>query len=304
MKEHRRLGLGLDALLGGTAVEPVAVIAPPSADVATIDPAPPPRNGDGFMFAPVDELRPNPHQPRTVFDEEELQSLSESIKSSGVLQPIVARRRDGMLEVVAGERRLRAARLAGLSRVPVVVRQVDDRAMLQMALIENLQRRDLNPMEKARAFRQLIQDNGWSQDQAAQAVGLGRPTVANFLRLLELPADVQAAVANGSITMGHARPLVGMMNEAARLALLKRIVAEDLSARAVEKIVAAQPQAKTRPSAKHHGDPHLKDLERKLSQHLGTKVEIASRGKGGTVLVHWYSNAQFGEMMRRMGVKA
>src|SRR5262245_24490462 len=193
MKDNRRLGLGLDALLGASAAEPVAVAAPP--------PEGPARNGDGLVYAPLDELRPNPHQPRTVFDEEDLDSLAASIKSSGVLQPIVARRRDGMLEIVAGERRFRAARKAGLDRLPVIVRNVDDHAMLQMALIENLQRRDLNPLEKARAFRQLMQANAWSQEEAAKAIGLGRPTVANFLRLLDLPADVPEAVDAGTRSM-------------------------------------------------------------------------------------------------------
>jgi len=297
MKDIRRLGLGLDALLGASAAEPVAIAAPP--------PEAPARNGDGLYYASLDELRANPHQPRTRFSEDELASLAESIKSSGVLQPIVARRRDGMLEIVAGERRFRAARRAGLDRIPVIVRNVDDHAMLQMALIENLQRQDLNPLEKARAFRELMQANGWSQDEAAKAVGLGRPTIANFLRLLELPADVQEAVAAGTLTMGHARALLAVTDSVKRLALMKRIVAEDLSVRAVESLAAAQPGAKPR----HRGskfdakkDAHLLDLERRLSQHLGTKVEIDAKGTTGSISIRYYSNAQFGEVMRRMGL--
>lgn len=296
MKENRRLGLGLDALLGASA-EPVAVVAPPA-------PAAPGRPGDGLLYASLDELRPNPHQPRTVFDEADLESLAASIKSSGVLQPIIARRRDGMLEIVAGERRFRAARKAGLDQIPVVIRNVDDQAMLQMALIENLQRRDLNPLEKARAFRQLMQANGWSQDEASQALGLGRPTVANFLRLLELPTDIQEAVAGGTLSMGHARALLAVTNAMTRVALMKRIVAEDLSVRAVEKLASAQPEARPR----HRGskfaakkDAHLADLEKKLSHHLGTKVEIEAKGPAGTISIHYYSNAQFGEVMRRIG---
>ena len=300
MKDTRRLGLGLDALLGASASEPVAVA-----------PAPPPEssggNGEGLRYAPLDELRPNPHQPRTVFDEGDLDSLAESIKSSGVLQPIVARRRDGMLEIVAGERRFRAARKAGLDRIPVIIRNVDDHAMLQMALIENLQRRDLNPLEKARAFRELMQANSWSQEEAAKAVGLGRPTVANFLRLLELPTDVQEAVANGTLTMGHARALLAVTNPAARLAMMKKIVAEDLSVRAVESLAAAEPEARVKPRGKKFDakkDPHIADLERKLSHHLATKVEIETSGSTGTITIRYYSNAQFGELMKKMGVKA
>jgi ParB family chromosome partitioning protein len=297
MKDNRRLGLGLDALLGAGAAEPVAIAAP--------QPDAPARNGDGLVYAPLDEVRPNPHQPRTTFNDEDLDSLAASIKTSGVLQPIVTRRREGMYEIVAGERRFRAARLAGLDRVPVIVRNVDDHAMLQMALIENLQRRDLNPLEKARAFKQLMADNAWSQEEAANAVGLGRPTVANFLRLLELPPDIQEAVAGGTLSMGHARALLSVTDAARRLVLMKRIVAEDLSVRAVEQLAALQPEAKSR----HRGDKfparkdaHITDLERKLSQHLGTKVEIETGGTGGTIAIRYYSNAQFGEVMRRMGV--
>ncbi|HKS16476.1 MAG TPA: ParB/RepB/Spo0J family partition protein [Planctomycetota bacterium] len=298
MKDNRRLGLGLDALLGASAVEPVAVAAAPPPEASG-------RNGDGLLYAPLDQVRPNPHQPRTSFDEEDLESLAASIKSSGVLQPIVARRRDGMYEIVAGERRFRAARRAGLDRIPVVVRNVDDHAMLQMALIENLQRRDLNPLEKARAFRELMHANSWSQEEAAHAVGLGRPTVANFLRLLELPADVQDAVAGGTISMGHARALLTVAESTARLALMKKIVAEDLSVRAVEKLASVQAKPRHR-GAKFEAkkDAHLADLERKLSQHLGTKVEIEARGPSGTIAIRYYSNAQFGEVMRRMGLTA
>lgn len=299
MKDTRRLGLGLDALLGASASEPVAVAAPQAGTPA--------RNGEGLLYAPLDELRPNPNQPRTTFSEEDLDGLAASIKSSGVLQPIVARRRDGMLEIVAGERRFRAARRAGLDRIPVIVRNVDDHDMLQMALIENLQRRDLNPLEKARAFRELMRANSWSQEEAANAVGLGRPTVANFLRLLELPQDVQEAVAGGTISMGHARALLSVADPILRLGLMKKIVAEDLSVRAVEMLASVQPQAKPR----HRGskfaakkDAHIADLERKLSQHLGTKVEIEPRGPAGTIAIRYYSNAQFGEVMRRMGVTA
>ncbi len=287
--KDRRLGLGLDALLGGAGTEP-------SAEAAAVRPAAIPPTDAG-----LDELSPNPHNPRATFDEEELKSLSESIRQSGVLQPVVVRLKAGAMEIVAGERRWRAAKLAGLVRVPIVVREVSDAQMLQVALVENLQRQDLNPIEKARAFRQLLQLNGWSQDQAAAALGLARPTVANFLRLLELPADVQDAVARGAISMGHARALLGTTNVATRLLILKKIVAEDLSVRAVEKLVAAQPQAKPKAGPKSK-DPYIADLEQKLGQHFGTKVEIATRGKGGSITLHYYSNAHFTELMRKVGV--
>lgn len=290
--KDRRLGLGLDALLGGVDTEPSPV--PVLADPAPRPAGPPTEAG-------LDELCPNPHNPRTVFDEEDLRSLAESIRETGVLQPVVVRLKAGRMEIVAGERRWRAAKIAGLPRVPVAVRNVDDAQMLRIALVENLQRKDLNPIEKARAFRELMQSNDWTQDQAAQAVGMARASVANFLRLLELPADVQEALARGAITMGHARALLGTSNVATRLLLLKKILTDDLSVRATEKLVSYQPSAKTRPPAKAK-DPYLADVEQKLGQHFGTKVEIASRGKGGTLTLSWYSNAHFAELMRKIGV--
>lgn len=290
----RRLGLGLDALLGGTIVEPVPIPGvgdAPSGDL------------DHPVELDLQDLKPNPRQPRNVFDEEDLRSLADSIRQSGVLQPILVRRQNGGFEIVAGERRLRAAKIAGLTRVPVVVRDIDDQSLLQIALIENLQRRDLNAMEKARAFKQLLDLNGWTQDQAAQALGLGRPTVANFLRLLELPSDIQEAVSGGAITMGHARALLATSNVTYRMLLLKKIVADDLSVRAVEQLIAAQAKSGRKPvRAAREKDAYITDLEQKLGQFFGTKVGIDSSGKGGTITLQWYSNQHFGEILRKVGM--
>ncbi len=274
----RKLGLGLDALLSGAA---------------------PAREGSD---AAVDEIRPNPFQPRSLFDEEDLKSLAASIRASGVLQPLVVRPRDGAFELVAGERRLRAAKLAGLARVPVVVRETDDRAMLQLALVENVQRRDLNPMEKARSFRQLQQLNAWTQDQAAEAVGLSRPTVANFIRLLDLPPEVQEAVSRGTISMGHARALLGTSNRGLQLRLVQQTVAEDLSVRAVERMVAASGAGRPRPAPAAAKEPYIADLERRLSQFFGTRVTLKTRAKGGEMVVEWFSNEQFNGLLKKLGV--
>jgi ParB family chromosome partitioning protein len=299
MKDNRRLGLGLEALLAGSALDPVPAIA--GTEINRPAPSPATRTVNGLIEAGIDELRPNPWQPRGVFDEDEIKSLADSIRRTGMLQPIVARRREGMLEIVAGERRFRAARAAGLARVPVIVRAVDDHDMLQMALVENLHRRDLNPIEKARAFRQLMQMNSWTQDEAADALGLARPTVSNFLRIMELQPEIQDAVSRGAISMGHARALLGAVHPATRLGLLKRILTEDLSVRAVERLVAAQ-AAPAKPASTRSRDAHIDDLEQRISQHLGTKVEMTSRGKGGTLVIHWYSNEQFNQVLRKLGV--
>ncbi len=281
----RKLGLGLDALLNGP--HEVAERAVHEASAGN---------------APVDQIRANPSQPRTFFDEEGLASLAASIKASGVIEPLVVRRRDGAFELVAGERRLRAAKMAGLTRVPIVVREVDDREMLQLALIENIQRRDLNPMEKARAFRQLMEVNAWTQDQAAEAVGLGRPTVANFLRLLELPVEIQEAVSRGTLSMGHARALLGTANRTLQIRVLRQTLTEDLSVRAVEKLIsAAAPKTLSKASGAQK-EPYVVDLERRLSQFFGTRVTLVQRSKGGDMIVEWFSNEQFNGLIRKLGV--
>ncbi len=205
MSQVRRLGMGLGALLGGEGESS--------------------NNNEQQGTVEVSLIRPNPFQPRAEFDEGEIAALAESLKRQGVLQPVVVRPAEGgFYELVAGERRWRASKKAGLDRIPAVIREVDDRRMLEMALVENIQRRDLNPIEKARAFRQLMQLNSWTQEEVADAVGLGRPTVANFIRLLELPPEIQEAVSRGTITMGHARALLGVAPRSAQLQMLRRII--------------------------------------------------------------------------------
>jgi ParB family chromosome partitioning protein len=281
-----RLGLGLDALLGSDPA-PVAIAE---------------SRRDGVADLPLAEIRPNPWQPRAAFDEEDLRSLAASIRASGVIQPVVVRRSAPGYELVAGERRFRAAKLAGLAAIPAVVRDVDERSMLVLALVENLQRRDLNAIEKAKALRQLMQMNTWTQEQAAESVGLSRPTVANFLRLLELPAEAQEAVSRGTLTMGHARALLATSNAALQRQLLKRIVDEDLSVRVVEKIVAGAAPAKAGRPAARRKDPAVEDLEQRLTQFFGTRVELVMRTRGGQIVVNWFSTDQFNGLLRKLGV--
>lgn len=281
MKE-KRLGMGLDALLGGGPKEAVTPDSNP--DLA------------------LDQLRPNPYQPRVNFDDEETVSLAESIRRSGVLQPIVVRRQNGVHEIVAGERRYRAAQLAGLERIPVVVREVSDDEMLTLALIENIHRKDLNPIEKARAFRQLIQQQGWTQEQAAEALSLARPTIANFIRLLDLPPEIQEAVSRGTIAMGHARALVGLTNRAQLARFLQRVVNEDLSVRALEHLVATEART-ARKAPRSKKEAHIADLEQRLTDHLGTKVQVRPRGSAGEVVIQYYSTDQFNGLIQQLGLK-
>ncbi len=285
MTQVRRLGMGLDALLGGGAV----VTAAPEAATAAAPQAP--------STVETESIRPNPFQPRSTFDEEEIRALAESLKRDGMLQPLVVRPSGGLYQLVAGERRWRAAKAAGLERVPALVREVDDRKMLELALVENIQRRDLNPIEKARAFRQLMQLNSWTQEQVADAVGLGRPTVANFIRLLDLPQEAQEAVSRGTITMGHARALLAAPSRAAQLRLLQRVILEDLSVRDLERLISRRP-APAKPSDGRPREPYLAELEQKLMDKLGFRVEIMPEA----IVIPYGSDEQLTAILRRMGV--
>ena len=279
MSQVRRLGMGLGALLGET---PDAAAPAPEA-VNTIE---------------VKSVRANPFQPRQEFDDNEIRQLAESIKRQGLLQPVVVRPAGpGFYELIAGERRWRAARLAGLERIPAVVKVVDDKKMLELALVENIQRRDLNPMEKARAFRQLMQQHSWTQEDLADAVAMSRPAVANFMRLLELPAEIQEAVSRGSLSMGHARALLAVADRAKQMSLLKSILADDLSVRAVEQLVSKKPGAAAKAGAKGR-DAHTAELEQKLMDKLGFKVSI----NPDAIVIPYASNAQLTNILRRLGV--
>jgi ParB family chromosome partitioning protein len=285
MSQPKRLGMGLGALIGGLDKDPA--------------PAPVPiRPSDPSSVIAVALIRPNPYQPRTEFDEKEIQSLAESIKRQGLIQPVVVRAvPGGFYELVAGERRLRASKVAGLDKIPAIVRPVDDQKMLELALVENLQRRDLNPMEKARAFKQLMQLNSWTQDSLADAVGLGRPTVANFVRLLEAPPEVQEAVSRGTITMGHARALLSISQKGTMLALLKKIIEQDLSVRDVEQSLTKKPSlALVKSDGKR--SPHLQELEQKLMDKIGVKVDI----QPDVIRIPYSGNKQLSDILRRLGV--
>ena len=285
MSQAKRLGMGLGALIGG---EPDAVTA-----VA-------PKSTDPVTTMEINTIRPNPYQPRSEFDPKEIESLADSLKKDGLLQPVVVRPAGaGFYQLVAGERRWRAAKLAGLARVPVVIREVEDKKMLELALVENVQRRDLNPMEKARAFKQLMTLNSWTQEQAADAIGMARPSVANFIRLLDLQLEVQEAVTRGTITMGHARALAGVPQRANQLQLLKQVVGEDLSVRALEQLIG--PKAGGASSSKSNGkktEAWVKEFEQKLMDKLGVKVMI----QPDSIVIKYSSKEELTRVLKRLDV--
>ena len=245
-----------------------------------------------FFECDIDLIRRNRHQPRRRFSEDELQELSDSIQAQGIIQPLVVRKLDGGYELVAGERRLRAARKAGLKQVPVIVRAVDDTEMLEMSLVENIQREDLNPMEEADAYHRLITEFRLTQDQAAKRVGKSRSAVANFLRLRNLPQPIKESISDGSVSMGHARALLGIENPTARMQLWKAILRKGLSVRETETLAR---QSKSPPKAKKPSQPsseqlYFSDVAEDLSRHYGTKVQIKRSGKIGKVEIEFYGD--------------
>ncbi|NOX27002.1 MAG: ParB/RepB/Spo0J family partition protein [Gammaproteobacteria bacterium] len=279
-KKKRSLGRGFEALLGDTNIS--ALVDDKPADATGAD-------NNALRHMPIEDLQPGRYQPRRDMRDEALQALAESIKAQGIIQPIVIRPIDsGGYEIIAGERRWRAAQLASLQEVPVVIRDVDDRATIAMALIENIQREDLNPLEEAQSLQRLIDEFGFTHEQAASAVGRSRSAVSNLLRLLALSEEVKALVVSREIEMGHARTLLALPREQ-QYAVALRIVKGGLSVRAAEKLVQLQTRPKSAASTPAK-DPNIARLESELSESIGAAVNIkcSSRGKG--TLVISYSN--------------
>jgi ParB family chromosome partitioning protein len=275
MSKRGGLGRGLSALI-------------PGADTV--------EEGAGLLEVPVNAIAPNPKQPRTHFDDEALAGLATSIREVGILQPLVVRRTEGgRYELIAGERRLRAARAAGLPVVPVVLRDSGDDAMLRDALIENIHREDLNPIEQAEAFKALLGELGLKQEELADRVGVSRSHIANTIRLLALPLDVQQLLTDDKITAGHARALLSLGDKEAMASLALRIAAQDLSVRQTEEAVRrfVEAPAASRPAApkaeEPPGDPNLAEVEEILSEQLATRVSIQMGSKRGKVVIEFGS---------------
>jgi ParB family chromosome partitioning protein len=280
--EKRRLGRGLDALLGvaDNGNEP----EPPSTQTQL----------------PLDRIQHNPHQPRKTFDAEELAALSASVRSHGILQPLVVRVVEGQYQLVAGERRLRAAQEAGLATVPVRVVDFNDQQVLEAALIENIQRADLNPIEKAQGFKDYLERFKMSHEELAKRIGLARPTITNLVNLLELAPEVQDAVRVNQISEAHAKLLKGIKDREQQIAMCKEFIARGLSVKAAEVFLREQRQEAANPSAAEPKAPgeyktsHVKSLEDELRQKLATPVEIRVRGKDrGQIVLRFESNDDF-----------
>lgn len=251
------------------------------------------QQSSGVQTVAIAAIQPNPLQPRSDMDEEKLQELAASIRKHGLIQPLIVTETDGQYILIAGERRWRASKLANLQKVPVIVKEATPQAMLELAIIENIQRADLNPLEEAYAYQQLMDEFGLTQEEVSQRVGKGRSTIANLVRLINLPANVQQAVTDGRISGAHARALLPLPTPDQQTAAMNQIIKLDLSVRQTEQLVKnLLADKKPKPKPRKMLPPELAAVEDEFRHRLGTRVSIetSGRGKGGKVVIHYYSD--------------
>jgi ParB family chromosome partitioning protein len=257
--------------------------------------------GSGVTEIPLARIEANPRQPRQRFADAEMESLAASIREHGVIQPVLVTETINGYQLIAGERRVRAARLAGLERIPAVIRQLADVNQLELALVENVQRADLDPIETARAYQQLIEEFGFTQERLAARVGRARPTIANTLRLLDLDLVVQDAIAAGSISEGHGRALGALPTEHQRR-ILTVVIDQALSVRQTEELARRirEPQPAGRPADEEPADPDRSRVEDDLRRALGTKVSLSRTSRGGRIVIEYYSDEELGRLYERL----
>jgi ParB family chromosome partitioning protein len=306
------LGRGLGALLGGaspTAKTPLTAVVP-TLSTATVSPAPAVDARDRVQRVPLERVRPCPFQPRKEFTAEALRELADSIREQGIIQPLLVRAKADHFELIAGERRWRAAQLLALKEVPVILRQADDREVLELALIENLQRENLNPLEEAQGYSELVEKFHLRQEDVAVKVGKSRALVANALRLLKLPADVQAYVRDGRLSVGHAKVILGLPSAAHQSLAAERVIKGSLNVRQTEELVtlllntpaaghAHKPAANAFPPTR---DAQVASLESKLRERLGTKVNLRYRQGKGAIDIRFFSDDELERILQIVGV--
>ena len=265
---------------------------------------------DAQQIVDINLISPNPYQPRKEFSDEKLNELAESIRIHGVIQPLLVREYQGKYQLIAGERRLRASKLVGLTEVPIVIRDMSDQVMMEVALVENLQREDLNPIEEAEAYRRLMEEFKITQDEIAKRVGRSRPAIANTLRLLNLPSEIQSDLAKGTLTMGHARPLLSLKTAEEQLRSWQTIQNDQLTVRQTEEMIKQMinPTNVSRETKKSNKkldfkasrDPNLLQLEEELQLSLATKVIIKPDKLGGKIEINYYSDEDFERLCERL----
>jgi ParB family chromosome partitioning protein len=300
-KVRSRLGRGLSSLISVSVEQPndapVETQSLAVAEAAAIE------NGTLGREIPVGEITPNPNQPRRSFDDALIRQLAQSLKASGLIQPIVVRATEGGYQLIAGERRLRAARLAGFVTIPAIVRDVDQMTQAQMALIENIQREDLNPLDRAAAYRSLLQQLGLTQSELAGRLGEDRSTIANHVRLLDLTEAVQQMIRSGSLSLGHAKLLAGIDDPLEQERLAKLVNLQDLSVRNLERLL--QQQSANDPPSTRSTSPtaYITELEKTISRQLGMRTQVHRGSKGkGRLVIHYASLDQFDQLIAKLGV--
>jgi ParB family chromosome partitioning protein len=281
MATHKALGKGLSALI------------PETEDLGT--------GAARFFQCPIEMIEPNPYQPRQTFEGEELEELARSVKEQGILTPLLVSKAEKGYRLIAGERRWRAAQKAGLSRVPVVVRETTPAQSLELALIENIHRKDLNPIEEAMAYSRLLESTGATQESLATRLGKDRTTIANTVRLLNLPAPIQKDLMEDRLSMGHARVLAGLKDGLEQKAMRDEIIRKNLSVRQAEALVKKRSRLGASKLRARGRDPYLQSLADSLKNALGTKVEIRKRGKQGSILIYFYSDEELDRLLEVLG---
>jgi ParB family chromosome partitioning protein len=300
------LGRGLGALLGGSSLTqpaPAPAVQKPAIPISVPD------NRERVLRVPLNKIRPSALQPRKQFSEESLRELADSIREQGIVQPLIVRERDGFFELIAGERRWRAAQLLNLSEVPIITREADDRSVLELALIENLQRENLNAIEEAHGYAQLAEQFQLTQEEIALKVGKSRAAVANSLRLIKLPDVIQKYVREERISVGHAKVILGLTDEKNQKLAAERVIKEGLNVRQTEGLIAklqkrggksvTQPETVAAPV----GDPHVADLEAKLREVFATKVKLNYAQGKGSLEISFFSDAELERILQILGVK-
>ena len=282
MKKQRGLGKGLDLIFAENSSE----------------------NGSETVTIPINDIEPNRDQPRREFDEESLRELADSIAAHGILQPLLLRPfPDGGYQIVAGERRWRAARMAGLHEIPAVIREMTEQEVMELALIENLQREDLSPLEEAMGYQALMEQYGFTQEDVAHSVGKSRPVIANALRLLNLPEEVRDMLSEGLITAGHARTLLSFPDEESMIDAAKQVVLHDLTVRDLERMARAAAQAeKEAVKQPPRRVPYYDEVQLALKDYLGRKVKVDSKGKKGTLQIEFYGEDDLAALMEKLNL--
>ncbi len=298
MKE-KKLGKGLNMLFSDNDNDQGAAQAVAIPETAKVEQT---SQGESKLITlSLAQIYPNKNQPRKKFDEDNLNQLAASIRQEGVVQPVIVRRNNGNFELVSGERRWRAAQKAELKSIPAIVVDVDDNRSLHIALIENIQREDLNPIEKAKAFKDIVDKTSCTQEELAERIGQDRSTLANFMRLLDLPEEVQAAVSRGTISMGHARAILSVQGERRQRELARRVEKDGISVRKLENVIRLGGK-RSQGKASISKDPGIAEIAQKLTEFFGTRVTIEAGRKRGRIIIDYYENSQFNDILTKLNI--